>query len=55
MDLMLAATDKHETCYEIGDDLALLHETQRNTISTPFRKYMREMYDQGGIPQKWHG
>lgn len=48
-----AATNSHEICTYIIEDLELLRKAEYNQVQTPFINYLRTSYEQGQFPRHW--
>lgn len=48
------ATNHHEVCSYIADDLELINKAETLGIESEFLDYLKHCYEQGVVPSEWH-
>ena len=47
------ATESHEVCFYISDDLELINKAKIASYKSEFIKYLEKSYEQGVVPCEW--
>lgn len=48
------ATNNHEVCSYIIEDLELINKAKQANLSSPFLDYLIQSYQQGQVPYQWN-